>query len=128
MELTISVNSLMITLQSLPPLVPRNLQRKPILRPQLLQLRHDAIRDHGPHRGAQAIHQGLEEGQLRADGVREEIRVEEDWVRRCESGVVGEKEVGWLGCAGVVINFGYGREYGRHEGTLHFSHDIIPGF
>ena len=53
----ICINTLMITLHPRPPLIPRNPQRNPILRTQLLQLRHYTRRDDRDTIRIQRIHQ-----------------------------------------------------------------------
>ena len=92
----------MRTLHAFPPWIPRRLQRKPVLRAELLQLRHHARRDEDAHGRVQRVHECLEERQLVPDRVAEEVRVQEDWVGRLERGVVREEEVGGLGGSGRV--------------------------
>ena len=81
----------MRTPHPLPPLIPGNPQRDPVLGAQLLQLGHDAIGDDDAAGCVQRIHQGGQEIELVLDGVGEEVGVEEDLVGRGEGGVVGEE-------------------------------------
>jgi hypothetical protein len=115
----VGIDTLMVALQSLPPLVPRNTQCDPVLRTQLLQLGHDAAGDDGPTLGVQARHHGLEHLELVLHCVGEEICVDEDGVGRFESCVVLEEEGGGdLGdLADHIVTFG-GFRFG-------FVHDLV---
>jgi hypothetical protein len=90
----ISIRALMIALQTLPALVPRNPQRNPIFRSQFLQLGHDAGGDDGGGFGVQQVHEGLVELELGVHRVREEVGVDEDGVGRAQGGVGLEEERG----------------------------------
>ncbi|KAB8337030.1 hypothetical protein FH972_021334 [Carpinus fangiana] len=90
-DAVIRVNALVVALEALPALVARNLQREAVLGAELLELGHDAGGDDGAAGGVEGVHEGLEQGQLGADGVREEVGVDEDGVGRGERRVVREE-------------------------------------
>lgn len=93
-DAVISIRALVIALQALPALVPRNPQRNPVLGPQLLQLGHDAGGDDGRGFGVQQVHEGLVELELGVHRVREEVGVDEDRVGRAQGGVGLEEQRG----------------------------------
>lgn len=84
----------MIAFQPLPSLVPRDPQRDPVFLPQLLQLGHHAVRDHGDAFRVQAVHHRGQHLELVLHGVREEIGVDEHGVGRDQGGVVLVEERG----------------------------------
>lgn len=88
----ISISTLVIALQPLPPFVTRNAQRNPVLGPQFLQLGHDAGCDDRRGFGVEKIHQRLVQLEFRVDRVREEVRVDENRVGRAQGGVCLEEE------------------------------------
>ncbi len=71
----IRIYTFMVTLQSLPPLIPRDPERNAVFLAQFLQLRHDAVGDDGDAFGVEAVHHGGEQLELVLDGVREEVGV-----------------------------------------------------
>ena len=75
----------MIALYALPPLVPRDAQGNPVLGAELLQLRHDARGDDGRRLRVQQIHERLLQFEFSADGVRQEIGIDQDAVAGTES-------------------------------------------
>lgn len=87
-----AVNSL--TGQTFPALVTSNAQSNTILWAKLFQLGHDAGSDENLAFGIQGVHHALEQLDLAGDGVGEEIRIDEDLVRRDEGGVVLEEHGG----------------------------------
>ena len=100
-EAVVGVHALVVALQPLPPLVPRNLQRDPIAGSELLELGHDAAGDDGRALGVEAVHHGGEELELVLDGVGEEVGVDQDRIGGLQGGVVLEEEGGWhLGAGG----------------------------
>lgn len=80
----IGIRAGMRALQSLPPFILGQAQRQPVLVTQLLKFCNGALGNDGDALGVQQIHQTWQHLDLRADGVREEVRVEEDVVRRAE--------------------------------------------
>lgn len=83
----------MVARQSLPALVARHTQRQSVLGSELLEFRHDARGDDGVALGVEAVHHGLEQGQLALHRVTEEIGVDEDVVGRHEGRIVLEEHV-----------------------------------
>lgn len=81
----ISICALVIALYALPPLVSRDAQGNPILGAELLQLRHDARGDYGRGLRIQQIHEGLLQFEFSADGVRQEIGIDQNAVAGPES-------------------------------------------
>ena len=102
----------MRTAHPLPPLIPGNPQRDPVLGAQLLQLGHDAVGDDDAAGCVQGIHEGGQEIELVLDGVGEEVGVEEDGVRGLEGGVVLEEEGGW-GLGDLADDLVGGRFFGE---------------
>lgn len=72
----ICIGSLMVTLDPLKPRVPRNPERNPIPRPQLLQLRHDTVSNDRRRLGVQTVHHGLNKLQLLLDAEVDEIGID----------------------------------------------------
>jgi len=90
-DTVVRIRALVIALQPLPTLVPRNLQRDAVLGSQLLQLGHDAARDDGLAGGIEGVHEGGQEREFVVDGVGEEVGVDEDLVGGLEGGIVLEE-------------------------------------
>ena len=67
-------------------------QRDPVRLAELLELGHHAVAYVGYALGIHAVHHGLDDVQLVLDGEVDEVRVDEDVIRRAELGVVREEE------------------------------------
>ena len=74
------------------PRILRHPERHPVLLPQLLELRHDAVRDVRHALRVEAVHHPLHEVDLILDGKVYEVRVDDDVVRRTKRGVMLEEE------------------------------------
>ena len=105
----VRVHPLVIALQPLPPLIPRDPQRDPVFLPQLLQLGHHTISDDGDALRVQAVHHRGQQLELVLHRVAEEIGVDEDGVRGDEGGVVlVEERGGDLGDFADDVRLGFG--------------------
>lgn len=93
-EAVVGVRSFVHAGQPLEPRVLDNLERHPVLGPQLLQLAHDAVRDVGDALGVEAVHHALDHVHLVLDREVDEVGVDEDVIGRTQLGVVGEEEGG----------------------------------
>jgi hypothetical protein len=93
-EAVVSIGALVVTLQALPALVAGDAEGKTVFCAELLELSHDAGGDDGDAFSVEAVHKRREQVQLGADGVGEEVGVNENRVRRDEGGVGLEEESG----------------------------------
>lgn len=79
----IRIRALMVTLEPLEAWVFGDAQRNAVFGAQLLQLSQHAVCHDGDAFGVEAVHHCRNYFKLVLDGVREEVRVDQDGVRGC---------------------------------------------